>query len=175
MGAYACVISFDSVGYETHYDLEYKWGKNLSGTLVILQEGIRGLYAGTVPALAANVAENAILFCAYGYMRKRPILCLAIDQSRTVRPAWLPRCMGTASRVCSVGYERRRVVVAEKLVAGAAGKKVERLGAVENALSGSAAAVFSSFALCPTELVKCRLQVAPLCLRPGLGSTLSLL
>ena len=27
MGAYACVISYDSVGYETHYDLEYKWGK----------------------------------------------------------------------------------------------------------------------------------------------------
>ena len=29
------------------------------------RDGIyRGLYAGTVPALAANVAENSVLFCA---------------------------------------------------------------------------------------------------------------
>ena len=28
--------------------------------------GIRGLYAGTVPSLVANVAENAVLFLAYG-------------------------------------------------------------------------------------------------------------
>ena len=31
-----------------------------------LQPGIRGLYAGTVPSLVANVAENAVLFLAYG-------------------------------------------------------------------------------------------------------------
>jgi len=30
----------------------------------------RGLYAGTVPALAANVSENAILFCSYGLCQK---------------------------------------------------------------------------------------------------------
>ena len=30
------------------------------------KDGIRGLYAGTVPALAANIAENSILFAAYG-------------------------------------------------------------------------------------------------------------
>ena len=30
-------------------------------------EGVtRGLYRGTVPSLAANVAENSVLFCAYG-------------------------------------------------------------------------------------------------------------
>ncbi|KAL6728290.1 hypothetical protein Aduo_010075 [Ancylostoma duodenale] len=33
-------------------------------------DGIRGLYAGTVPALAANIAENAVLFTAYGYCQK---------------------------------------------------------------------------------------------------------
>lgn len=27
---------------------------------------IRGLYAGTVPAIVANVAENSVLFAAYG-------------------------------------------------------------------------------------------------------------
>ena len=31
---------------------------------------IRGLYAGTVPALVANVAENSVLFAAYGGCQK---------------------------------------------------------------------------------------------------------
>lgn len=31
---------------------------------------------------------------------------------------------------------------------------------VENALSGSFAAIFAACALCPTELVKCKLQAA---------------
>ncbi|CAG2179872.1 unnamed protein product, partial [Oppiella nova] len=30
----------------------------------------RGLYAGTAPALAANVAENSVLFCAYGFCQQ---------------------------------------------------------------------------------------------------------
>merc|ERR1719445_408287 len=35
------------------------------------KEGVvRGLYAGTVPSLAANVAENSILFAAYGLCQK---------------------------------------------------------------------------------------------------------
>lgn len=36
-----------------------------------LQDGIvRGLYAGTVPALITNVAENAVLFLCYGFCQK---------------------------------------------------------------------------------------------------------
>ncbi|RXG57331.1 Mitochondrial ornithine transporter 1, partial [Armadillidium vulgare] len=31
---------------------------------------LRGLYAGTCPALAANIAENSILFAAYGLCQK---------------------------------------------------------------------------------------------------------
>lgn len=35
------------------------------------QDGIRrGLYAGTVPALVANISENAVLFAAYGLCQK---------------------------------------------------------------------------------------------------------
>ena len=35
------------------------------------KEGVvRGLYAGTVPSLAANIAENSILFAAYGICQK---------------------------------------------------------------------------------------------------------
>lgn len=31
---------------------------------------MRGLYAGTVPAVVANVAENSVLFAAYGGCQK---------------------------------------------------------------------------------------------------------
>ncbi|KAK7097389.1 mitochondrial ornithine transporter 1-like [Littorina saxatilis] len=80
------------------------------------QDGIaRGLYAGTIPSLAANVSENAVLFCFYG-------MC-------------------------------------QKVVANAtATSSVEDLNPLQNAISGGLAAFFSSFTLCPTELVKCRLQ-----------------
>lgn len=38
--------------------------------------------------------------------------------------------------------------------------KVEELNSFQNALAGSSAAFFASLVLCPTELVKCRLQSA---------------
>jgi len=85
-------------------------------THTLAKEGVvRGLYAGTLPALVANVAENSILFAAYG------------------------SC--------------------QKLVASSTGvTSVEELGVVANGFSGFLAAFWSSLALCPTELVKCRLQ-----------------
>lgn len=76
---------------------------------------VRGLYAGTVPSLAANVAENSILFAANGVCQK---------------------------------------LVAQMLNV----QKVEDLTPLANGFSGFLAAFWSSLALCPTELVKCRLQ-----------------
>ena len=85
------------------------------GLKTIKQERFRGLYAGTIPSLAANIAENSVLFLFYGR-------CLKVMQ-------WL------------------------------AGKKDEReLSVFQRACAGGGAAFFSSFALCPTELVKCKLQ-----------------
>jgi len=79
-------------------------------------EGIvRGLYAGTVPSLVANIAENSILFAAYGACQK---------------------------------------IIANSLQIS----KVEDLSVAANGLSGFLAAFWSSLALCPTELVKCKLQ-----------------
>merc|ERR1712038_547931 len=85
-------------------------------TQTLAKEGVvRGLYAGTLPSLAANVAENSILFAAYG--------------------------------------------ACQKMVAGATGvESVEKLSVVHNGVAGFLAAFWSSLALCPTELVKCRLQ-----------------
>jgi len=80
------------------------------------KEGVvKGLYAGTIPALAANVAENSILFAAYGSCQKMVAKSLGVN-------------------------------------------KVEDLNVFANGFSGFLAAFWSSLALCPTELVKCRLQ-----------------
>ncbi|CAF4954749.1 unnamed protein product [Pieris macdunnoughi] len=76
---------------------------------------VRGLYAGTTPAIMANVAENSVLFAAYGYCQK--FVC---------------KLTGT--------------------------EKVEQLSTMGNASAGFLAAFFSSFTLCPTELIKCQLQ-----------------
>lgn len=75
----------------------------------------RGLYAGTVPALIANVAENSVVFAAYGACQN---------------------LVATVSRKPSVS----------------------ELTALDNATAGFLAAFFSSFTLCPTELIKCKLQ-----------------
>lgn len=77
--------------------------------------GVRGLYAGTSPALLAGVAENSVLFACYG-------LC-------------------------------QRAVAA---VTGAADAK--EMDTLSNAVAGCAASFFSSVVLCPTELVKIKLQ-----------------
>ncbi|XP_036381584.1 mitochondrial ornithine transporter 1-like [Megalops cyprinoides] len=79
------------------------------------QDGLWGLYQGTVPALLANVAENAVLFACYG------------------------SCQQLTARVCGL-------------------ESVSDLSDLQNAAAGSLASVFSSLVLCPTELVKCRMQ-----------------
>lgn len=85
-------------------------------TKTLQNDGVRrGLYAGTLPALAANVAENSVLFCAYG-------VCQQFVQSLVHK------------------------------------QKASDLSALENASAGFIAAFFSSLTLCPTELIKCRLQ-----------------
>ncbi|XP_071522814.1 mitochondrial ornithine transporter 1 [Panulirus ornatus] len=118
MGGVACVyvgqpLDTVKVKMQTFPDLY----KGMTGCFfqTLRRDGIRGLYAGTVPALAANIAENSVLFAAYG--------------------------------------------VCQKAVAYAVGtKKVEDLSAISNASAGFLAAFFSSFTLCPAELVKCQLQ-----------------
>ncbi|KRT79692.1 mitochondrial carrier protein, partial [Oryctes borbonicus] len=81
-----------------------------------LTDGIaKGLYAGTVPALVANVGENSVLFLGYGFCQK-----------------FIQKVTGTDN--------------------------VNNLSTLSNATAGFLAAFFSSLVLCPTELIKCKLQ-----------------
>ncbi|KAL1455576.1 hypothetical protein WDU94_009660 [Cyamophila willieti] len=78
---------------------------------------VRGFYAGTIPAILANVAENSVLFACYGLCQK-----LVSFTTNT--------------------------------------KNVEDMGILENASAGCLASFFSSFTLCPTELLKIQLQAS---------------
>ncbi|KAL3266408.1 hypothetical protein HHI36_010584 [Cryptolaemus montrouzieri] len=82
----------------------------------LLTEGIsKGLYAGTVPALVCNIAENSILFLSYGLCQK-----------------FIQKVNGISN--------------------------VNQLTTLNNACAGSLASFFASLAICPTELIKCKLQ-----------------
>lgn len=78
---------------------------------------VRGLYAGTTPAILANVAENSVLFACYGFCQR------------------------------IIAYSSNT-------------KNVEDMGVLANASAGCLASFFSSFTLCPTELLKIQLQAA---------------
>ncbi|XP_044748225.1 mitochondrial ornithine transporter 1 [Coccinella septempunctata] len=75
---------------------------------------IKGLYAGTVPALVCNVAENSILFLSYG--------------------------------------------ICQKIIQKINNNSFKQLTTLENACAGSMASFVASLAICPTELIKCKLQ-----------------
>lgn len=48
----------------------------------LMKEGVaRGLYAGTVPAIAANVAENSVLFACYGVCQKAIAKALGVQNT----------------------------------------------------------------------------------------------
>jgi len=89
----------------------------------------RLMYAGTAPALLANVAENGVLFAAYGPCQQ--LVAFALD------------LFGGAGASNAVDVEKK-------------------LGPAGMATAGSLASLCSAFALCPTELIKVRLQAADL-------------
>ncbi|KAM9326536.1 mitochondrial ornithine transporter 1-like [Gastrophryne carolinensis] len=118
MGGVACVLSgqpFDTakVKMQTFPSMYQNF---LECTVRTYQtEGLRGLYHGTVPALVANISENAVLFACYGFCQNLVSYALGLHDPSQLRDH-------------------------------------------HKATAGSLAAVFSSLVLCPTELVKCRMQ-----------------
>jgi len=89
----------------------------------------RLLYTGTAPALLANVAENGVLFAAYGPCQQ--LMAIVLDL-----------------------FAGNNTVVIEDIE--------KKLGPTGMAAAGSLASLCSAFALCPTELIKVRLQAADL-------------
>ncbi|KAJ8276158.1 hypothetical protein COCON_G00079100 [Conger conger] len=117
-GGVACVLSgqpFDTVKTKLQTFPSLYSGFVDCSLKTYRQDGVWGLYQGTMPALLANMAENAVLFACYG------------------------TCQQLTAR--TFGLE-----------------STSELSDLQNAAAGSLASVFSSLVLCPTELVKCRMQ-----------------
>lgn len=138
---------------------------------------IRGLYAGTTPAIMANVAENSVLFAAYGYCQK--LVCsitgtevnknnckkklntkfIKLVQHYTSSYIFF-RCLIYWISALFFDWVTFPKILYLNIVtfSSAFVQKVEQLSTMENATAGFLAAFFSSFTLCPTELIKCQLQ-----------------
>lgn len=110
-------------------------------TTTYRQVGLRGLYQGTTPALMANIAENSVLFMSYGFCQEVIRFTAGLHSDTTLR--WVS---GNIIQSVVEVYVRS--------------KKCASLyfSDVQKACAGSVASIFSSLVLCPTELVKCRLQ-----------------
>ncbi|XP_077148550.1 mitochondrial ornithine transporter 1-like isoform X2 [Ranitomeya variabilis] len=118
MGGVACVFSgqpFDTVKVKMQAFPSLYRGFVDCAVRTYHTEGLRGLYQGTVPALLANVSENAVLFACYGFCQNLVCHLLGMQDPSQLRD-----------------YHK--------------------------ATAGSLASVVSSLVLCPTELVKCRMQ-----------------
>ncbi|CAK9293274.1 unnamed protein product [Gordionus sp. m RMFG-2023] len=128
------------VKMQTFSDI-YKTGSLDCFRKTLKNQGIKGLYAGTAPALLANVAENSVLFSAYGLCQKvvyniynHPSLHLHSTKPYFVMP---------------------RIDKEKEIFLKSPPVTLTPLG---NASAGAMAAIFSTFVLCPTELIKCRIQ-----------------
>ncbi|KAM9358662.1 solute carrier family 25 member 15a [Symphorus nematophorus] len=118
IGGTACVLSgqpFDTAKVKMQAFPKMYRGFTHCFVSIFRQEGLRGFYKGSTPAIIANITENAVLFLSYG---------LCQDVVRFV----------------------------SKMEKGA------ELSDVQKACAGSLASIFSATAICPSELVKCRLQ-----------------
>ncbi|EDO47003.1 predicted protein [Nematostella vectensis] len=69
MGGTACVFAgqpFDTIKVKMQTFPSMSKNALDCGIKTFKQEGFKGLYAGTIPSLAANIAENSFLFLFYG-------------------------------------------------------------------------------------------------------------
>jgi len=106
-------------------------------------EGLIGLYAGTGPALVANIAEDAVLFLSYGAVQRFVVKYLNKDVLERDALASTPDLISTSNLTSHSSDENAAIL---------------RLTPLQNACAGSVASVSCGMALTPVELVKCRLQ-----------------
>lgn len=107
------------------------------------QVGLRGLYQGTTPALMANIAENSVLFMSYGFCQQVIRFIAGLHSDAVLR--WVA---GIIIQVVVYVKSKKQKKPSASLY----------FSDVQKACAGSVASIFSSLVLCPTELVKCRLQ-----------------
>ncbi|MBN3318551.1 ORNT1 protein, partial [Atractosteus spatula] len=90
-GGVACVLSgqpFDTVKVKMQtFPTMYRGFVDCS-LRTYRQDGLHGLYQGTMPALLANVAENAVLFACYGFCQQLTRRLFGLESVSKLSSAW---------------------------------------------------------------------------------------
>ena len=60
---------------------------------VFRKDGLKGFYAGATPAVAANIAENSVLFLSYGQCKN--VVCLLTGKEKKDLTAFHSACAGS--------------------------------------------------------------------------------
>ena len=145
--------------HNTAQQLCYRMG--VMDTAVDLFSGSAG---GTAVVLVGQPMDTVkVKMQTFGHLYRGMWDCAV----RTVRTEGVARGLYAGTTPALVAYISENSVLfaalglTQKLVAKVNGvKKVEDLSLLQNATAGSCASFFSAMVLCPTELVKCRLQAA---------------
>lgn len=83
----------------------------ISTAIAILKnEGVRGIYAGVTPSVAAQVTENAILFMAYGYCQKAVMWMTNTHRNEDLSLFSLACCGSLASAFAALGLTPTELV-----------------------------------------------------------------
>eukprot|EP00667_Euglena_gracilis_P012644 EG_transcript_12986 len=77
---------------------------------LLKNEGIRGIYAGVTPSVAAQVTENAILFMAYGYCQKAVMWATGVKRNEDLSLLSLACCGSMASAFAALGLTPTELV-----------------------------------------------------------------
>ncbi|KAI5700245.1 hypothetical protein M8J75_016529 [Diaphorina citri] len=132
---------------------------------------VRGLYAGTIPAILANVAENSVLFACYGFCQK--IISLSTGTKNVEDMSILANASAgyglrglfkgfgpTVARempgyfVFFGGYEATRTLLAP------ADKPKEECGALATMAAGGVGGIALWTVIFPVDVIKSRVQAS---------------
>ena len=69
------------------------------GVSILKNEGLRGFYAGSTPAVAANIAENSVLFLAYGQCQN--VVSYIVGREKKDLNSFHSACAGALASVFS--------------------------------------------------------------------------
>ncbi|XP_046978910.1 mitochondrial ornithine transporter 1 isoform X2 [Vanessa cardui] len=133
---------------------------------------IRGLYAGTTPAIMANVAENSVLFAAYGYCQK--FVCNVIGTEVKITPLQLTQQIFKQYGIQGLfrglvptimrempgyffffgGYEGTRELLAKP------GQSKDEIGFVKTMIAGAVGGLVLWTVIFPSDVIKSRIQIS---------------
>jgi len=125
---------------------------------------VSGLMGGTAVVLVGQPMDTVkVKMQTFGHLYKNVLHCV----TNTFRQEGVRKGFYAGTTPALVAYVSENSVLftalgqTQKFVAKVRGKAgVEQLSLIEKGVSGSCASLFSGLVLCPTELIKCRLQAA---------------